>query len=157
MYGSYMHLIYSKYLLFYESSTNLGYFAHIQTVCTRPLLGGEGRGGKLGTSLVHCKPSSQCTCHYVPSPGLPHPPGNTGGNINAEWEAAKESLWEHQRNQSVQQVSTCTMYYSPTSIIRTSIIWTLQIFPMHDISSNNLTSIIWSREYPNIFACSELV
>ena len=63
-----MHLIYSKYSLFYESSTNLGYFAHIQTVCTRPLLGGEGRGGKLGTSLVHCKPSSQCTCRYVPSP-----------------------------------------------------------------------------------------
>ena len=68
MYGSYMPLIYSKYSLFYESSTNLGYFAHIQTVCTRPLLGGEGRGGKSGTSLVHYKPSSQCTCHYVPSP-----------------------------------------------------------------------------------------
>ena len=36
--------MYGKYTLFYESPKNLGYYAHAQTVCTRPLLGGEGPG-----------------------------------------------------------------------------------------------------------------
>ena len=36
--------MYGKYTLFYESPTNWGYYAHVQTVCTRPLLGGEEPG-----------------------------------------------------------------------------------------------------------------
>ena len=38
--------MYDKYSLFYESPQNWGYYAHAQTVCTRPLLGGEGPGDK---------------------------------------------------------------------------------------------------------------
>ena len=38
MYGKYMLLV------FYESHKNWEYYAHAQTVCTRPLLGGEGPG-----------------------------------------------------------------------------------------------------------------
>ena len=38
--------MYSKYTLFYESPTNWGYYAHVQTVCTRPLLGGGGAWGR---------------------------------------------------------------------------------------------------------------
>ena len=36
--------MYGKYTLFYESPKNWGYYAHAQTVCTRPLLGGKGPG-----------------------------------------------------------------------------------------------------------------
>ena len=36
--------MYSKNTLFYESPKNWGYYVHVQTVCTRPLLGGEGAG-----------------------------------------------------------------------------------------------------------------
>ena len=36
--------MYDKYMLFYESPKNWGYYMHVQTVCTRPLLGGEGPG-----------------------------------------------------------------------------------------------------------------
>ena len=31
-------------MLFYESPKNWGYYVHAQTVCTKPLLGGEGPG-----------------------------------------------------------------------------------------------------------------
>ena len=34
--------MFSKYMLFYESPKNWGYYVHTQTVCTRPLLRGEG-------------------------------------------------------------------------------------------------------------------
>ena len=33
-----------KYTLFYEVPKNWGYYAHTQTLCTRPLLGGKGPG-----------------------------------------------------------------------------------------------------------------
>ena len=33
--------MYGIYLLFYESHKNLGYYAHVQTVSTRPLFGGD--------------------------------------------------------------------------------------------------------------------
>ena len=33
-----------KYTLFYKSPKNWGYYAHAQTVCTRPLLEGKGAG-----------------------------------------------------------------------------------------------------------------
>ena len=33
-----------KYSLFYESHKNLRYYAHVQTVSTRPLFGGEWPG-----------------------------------------------------------------------------------------------------------------
>ena len=36
--------MYGKYPLFYESPKNWGYYVHAQTVCTRPLLRGEGPG-----------------------------------------------------------------------------------------------------------------
>ena len=36
--------MYGKYMLFYESPKIWGYYAHAQTVCTRPLLGGGGPG-----------------------------------------------------------------------------------------------------------------
>ena len=41
--------MYSKYSLFYESPKNLEYNAHVQTVCTGPLLreGGKGLGMRL--------------------------------------------------------------------------------------------------------------
>ena len=38
--------MYGKYTLFYESPKNWGYDTHAQTVCTRPLLKGEGPGDK---------------------------------------------------------------------------------------------------------------
>ena len=38
--------MYGKYTLFYESPKNWRYYAHAQTVCTRPLLMGEGPGNK---------------------------------------------------------------------------------------------------------------
>ena len=38
--------MYGKYTLFYESPKNWGYYVHAQTVCTRPLLGGEGPGNE---------------------------------------------------------------------------------------------------------------
>ena len=41
--NSYMHLMYGKYTLFYESPKNWGYYAHAQTVCTREG-GAWGRG-----------------------------------------------------------------------------------------------------------------
>ena len=47
MHGSYTYLMYNKYPLFYESPKNWGYYAHAQTVCTRPLLGGRGLGTRL--------------------------------------------------------------------------------------------------------------
>ena len=41
MYGSYM---YGKYTLLYESPKNWVCYVRVQTVCTRPLLEGEGSG-----------------------------------------------------------------------------------------------------------------
>ena len=35
-----------EYTIFYESPKNWGYYAHAQTVCTRPLLRGEGPGNE---------------------------------------------------------------------------------------------------------------
>ena len=36
--------MYGQYTLFYESPKNWEYYAHAQTVCTRPLLGSERSG-----------------------------------------------------------------------------------------------------------------
>jgi len=36
--------MYGKYSLFYESHKNQGYYAHVQTVSTRPLFRGEWPG-----------------------------------------------------------------------------------------------------------------
>jgi len=49
--------MYGKYSLFYESPKNWGYYAHAQTVCTKPLLGvgwggGEGPGDKATSTYV---------------------------------------------------------------------------------------------------------
>ena len=44
--------MYGKYSLFYESHKNLGYYAHAQTVNTRPLFGGSGLGTKLAAWLL---------------------------------------------------------------------------------------------------------
>ena len=44
--------MYGKYTLFYESPKNWGYYAHAQTVCTRPLLGGEGPGDEASPGQV---------------------------------------------------------------------------------------------------------
>ena len=87
------------------------------------------------TIHVHYRPPSQCTWHHVPSPGLPCPPGNTCGSANAEWKPAEEPLREHREDQSVQQASNCTTYYSPTLMIWTLIVQTLQLGPMHITSS----------------------
>ena len=49
--------MYGKYSSFYESHKNLGYYAHAQTVSTRPLFGG---GSGLGTRLqMELKKNSQ--------------------------------------------------------------------------------------------------
>ena len=42
VHSSYMQLMYGKYTLFYEFPQNWGCYTHAQTVCTRPILGGEG-------------------------------------------------------------------------------------------------------------------
>ena len=40
-----------------------GYYAHVQTVCTRPLLGGEGPGDEARGSAVDLRKSlSLCEC-----------------------------------------------------------------------------------------------
>ena len=45
--------MYGKYSLFYESHKNLGYYAHAQTVSTRPLFGGgSGLGMRLSLELL---------------------------------------------------------------------------------------------------------
>ena len=44
--------MYGKYTLFYESPKTWGYYAHAQTVCTRPLLGGEGLGTRLRLTMI---------------------------------------------------------------------------------------------------------
>ena len=45
--------MYGKYTLFYESPKNWGYYAHVQTWCTRPLLGGEGPGDEAKSHCAH--------------------------------------------------------------------------------------------------------
>ena len=47
--------MYGNYSLFYESPKNWGYYAHPQTVCSRPLLGGEGPGDKTIPTHECCK------------------------------------------------------------------------------------------------------
>jgi len=44
-----------KYTLFYESPNNWGYYVHVKTVCTRPLLGEEG----LGDEATKCAEKSE--------------------------------------------------------------------------------------------------
>ena len=59
--------MYGKYTLFYESPKNWGYYAHAQTVCTRPLLGGgEGPGDEASPGQVG---------HRASVPGKDHPCG----------------------------------------------------------------------------------
>ena len=48
--------MYGKYTLFDEPPKNWGHYAHAQTVCTRPFLGGEGPGDKARV---------QTTCMYL--------------------------------------------------------------------------------------------
>ena len=47
--------MYGRYTLFYESPKNWGYYTHAQTVCTRPLLGGEGPGDEASSSATQTK------------------------------------------------------------------------------------------------------
>ena len=42
-YNLYACLLCGKYLLYYETPKNQGFYAHVQAVSTRPLLGGGGR------------------------------------------------------------------------------------------------------------------
>ena len=56
MHGSCMYLMYSQYLLFYEPPKNWRYYMHTQTVCTRPLLRGEGPGDKATCKLTDTVP-----------------------------------------------------------------------------------------------------
>ena len=44
--------MYGKYMLFYDSPKTWGYYAHAQTVCTRPLLGGRGLGTRLAQATA---------------------------------------------------------------------------------------------------------
>jgi len=44
--------MYGKYSLFYEFHKNLGYYAHAQTVSTRPLFGGEWPGDEAKSRLA---------------------------------------------------------------------------------------------------------
>ena len=136
MYGSYMYLImYRKYLLLlFSNPLKPG----ILCTCTNSVYQASPWGWGLGTSLV---PSSQCTCHYVSSPGLPHPPGNACGSTNAEWGATEEPLWEHQWDQSVQQVSTCTTYLQSNLNYPNPIIQTLQLGPVHNINNSTQPSL----------------
>ena len=63
--------MYSKYTLFYESSKNWGYCVHAQTVCTRPLLGGEGPGDEARIKpdkIIH-SPKQQCQLTAKCNPG----------------------------------------------------------------------------------------
>ena len=59
MYGSYMCLMCGKY---YESPKILGYFAHAQTVSTRPLFGWEGPGDKV---KQHSHPTTGLRGNYA--------------------------------------------------------------------------------------------
>jgi len=45
--------MYGKYSLFYESQKNPGYYAHAQTVSTRPLFGGEWPGDEARDALSY--------------------------------------------------------------------------------------------------------
>ena len=49
--------MYGKYMLFYESPNNCGYYAHTQTVCTRSLL---GDGGGPGSEARRVRPGLLC-------------------------------------------------------------------------------------------------
>ena len=53
MHSSYTQLMYGKYTLFYKSLKNWGYYAHAHTVCTRPLLKGEGPGDEAKKRYEH--------------------------------------------------------------------------------------------------------
>ena len=53
--------MYCKYMLFYESPKNGGYFAHAQTVCTRPLLGeGPGNEASVHVGKNYCICQDKC-------------------------------------------------------------------------------------------------
>ena len=41
--------------IFYEFPNNWGHYGHTQTVCTRPLLGGEGAGNKASLAIRRCQ------------------------------------------------------------------------------------------------------
>ena len=62
MHVSYTHQMYSKYSLFYESPKNWRYYVHAQTVCTRPLLGGEGPGDEAIACITHGVQVQQQDC-----------------------------------------------------------------------------------------------
>ena len=47
--------MYGKCTLFYESPKNWGYYVNVLTVCTRPLLGGEGLGDEASSSATQTK------------------------------------------------------------------------------------------------------
>ena len=50
-------VMYGKRSVFYESHKYLGYYAHAQTVSTRPLFGGSGLGTRLPKDLhiIYCR------------------------------------------------------------------------------------------------------
>ena len=56
--------MYGKYMLFYESPKNWGYYAHAQTVRTRPHLGGEGAGNEANCSNACYELSSEAKRYY---------------------------------------------------------------------------------------------
>ena len=62
------------YTLFYESPKTGDIYAHAQTMCTRPLLGGEGPGSEATTdraskSELQCNLKQKCLNNitYIPS------------------------------------------------------------------------------------------
>ena len=57
--------MYGKYTVFYKSPKNWGYYAHVQTVCTRPLLrGGKGPGYEANTRYA-CMGSMVQPLHHM--------------------------------------------------------------------------------------------
>ena len=54
--------MHNKYMLFYESPKNWGYYVHAQTVCTKPLLRGGGPGDEAGVISSICFPSGIVSC-----------------------------------------------------------------------------------------------
>ena len=56
--------MYSKYSLFYKSHKNLGYYAYVQTVSTRPLFRGEWPGDEARCGVT-IKPGSKTTAEAV--------------------------------------------------------------------------------------------
>ena len=97
--------MYGKYTLFYESPKNWEYYAHVQTVCTRPLLGRGGvLGMRLGDSIYFC------IWRHWTQPGLAWPDPTQKGL----------AMWDYRSNQGVSDslsnilyIYTCRWGWSP--------------------------------------------